>query len=350
MGDTFLLGAGFSKAVCQTMPTMKELFQLLEPLIDTADGFNREAYDYASGNVETLLTYYAIPSPSDDPIEVLRKRRVTALLEQKIGSVLQCREGHMDWLAPSDSMKFGKKLVVKWMKQESHVLTANYDTLVEQLTGLLDDTQVSGLYPIPVVPSSAIMGHNPSGTSILERALTLYKLHGSVSWYKTHGESNSDPIYGYCGFSCGLHSREKLLGDKRRFIAPPVHDKSTLLSHESMRNLWRQAKCDALAPADNLYVIGYSLPETDMAMRISAVGSQATQTGVNMPAENTALRGRYRRESLPALPRNVGSLLRRRRHVRGSRRRVRQVCGRVHQRWWCPHDGSVVRLNMPQPS
>ena len=45
MGDTFLLGAGFSKAVCQTMPTMKELFQLLEPLIDTEDGFNREAYD-----------------------------------------------------------------------------------------------------------------------------------------------------------------------------------------------------------------------------------------------------------------------------------------------------------------
>ena len=266
MGDTFLLGAGFSKAVCQTMPTMKELFQLLEPLIDTADGFNREAYDYASGNVETLLTYYAIPSPSDDPIEVLRKRRVTALLEQKIGSVLQCRERTVS--SDASGLALGEKLVGKWMEERSHVLTTNYDTLVEQLTGLLDDTHVSGLYPIPVVPSSAIMGHNPSGTSILDRALTLYKLHGSVSWYKTHGESNSDPIYGYCGFSHGLHSREKLLGDKRRFIAPPVHDKSTLLSHESMRNLWRRAKCDALAPADSLYVIGYSLPETDMAMRI----------------------------------------------------------------------------------
>ena len=265
MGDTFLLGAGFSKAVCQTMPTMKELFQLLEPLIDTADGFNREAYDYASGNVETLLTYYAIPSPSDDPIEVFRKRRVTALLEQKIGSVLQCRERTV--ASDASGLKLGEKLVGKWMEERSHVLTTNYDTLVERLTFLLNDTRISGLYPIPVVPAPAITGHNPDGTNIPCRALKLYKLHGSVSWYKTHGESNSDPIYGYSGFSPGLHSREKLLGDKRRFIAPPVHDKSTLLSHESMRNLWRQAKNNALAPADNLYVIGYSLPETDMAMR-----------------------------------------------------------------------------------
>ena len=135
------------------------------------------------------------------------------------------------------------------------------------MTRVLDDTQVSGLYPIPVVPSPAITGYDPSGKIVLHPALTLYKLHVSVSWYKPHGESNSDPIYGYCDFGVGLDPPEKLLGDKRRFIAPPVHDKSTLLSHESMRNLWRRAKNDALAPADSLYVIGYSLPETDMAMR-----------------------------------------------------------------------------------
>ena len=101
MGDAFLLGAGFSKAVCPKMPTMNELFELLKPLIGTVDGFRQEAYDCASGNVETLLSYYAIRSPSDDLIEVLRKRRVTALLEQKIGAVLQCREGRVDRLAPS---------------------------------------------------------------------------------------------------------------------------------------------------------------------------------------------------------------------------------------------------------
>ena len=59
MSDAFLLGAGFSKAICNKMPTMNELYELLEPLIDKADGFTREAYEYASGDAEALLSYYA---------------------------------------------------------------------------------------------------------------------------------------------------------------------------------------------------------------------------------------------------------------------------------------------------
>ena len=56
------------------------------------------------------------------------------------------------------------------------------------------------------------------------------------------------------------------IADKRRFIVPPVYDKSTLLSHESVRSIWKQAKENALQPADRLFVIGYSLPQTDIAM------------------------------------------------------------------------------------
>ena len=267
--DAFLLGAGFSKAVFQDMPTMSELFKQLKPLVGIDGGVSREAYQYADGNVETLLSYYAVPNPSDDHVEVLRKRIVAARLEQRIGSVLECRERHVD--RRDTNMKLGEKLVDKWYEQGSHVLTSNYDTLVERLSGQHGDTQIAVLYPIPIVPSQAIMGHNPEGTVSVhpdEPALKLYKLHGSVSWYTTEGESNADPIYGHVDFGTGsIHPKEKLLGDKRRFIAPPVHDKSTLLSHERMRNLWRQARNNALAPADNLYVIGYSLPETDMAMR-----------------------------------------------------------------------------------
>lgn len=264
MGDVFLLGAGFSRAVCPTMPTMKELFEELEPLIGNADGFSRQAYEYADRNVETLLSYYAIPNPSDDPIERLRKQRVTALLELGITLILSGKErdGDESGLNPN-----GAKLVNKWHQQQSHVLTANYDTLVERMAGAHDDTQVSNLYPIAVIPSPAIMGHNPSGT-ITGPGLKLYKLHGSVSWYTSQGESNSGPIYGHVGFGAGaFHPWEKLLGDKRCFIVPPVHDKSTLLSHESIRSIWRQANRYVLREASRLYVIGYSLPETDMAMR-----------------------------------------------------------------------------------
>ena len=269
MGDVFLLGAGFSRAVSARMPTMKELFEELKPLIGQVDGFSPEAYQHADENVETLLSYYAIRSPCDDSIEVLRKQRVAEILVRKIADHLWTREalGASDGLNPN-----GEKLVAKWDKQRSHVLTANYDTLVERMDNAMLNNAALSLYPIAITSAVSRRGYDPRGLTDTN-SLTLYKLHGSISWYKSADESRSSPIYGVSSedamFDVGgnLSGDLKLVGDKRRFIVPPVLDKSTLLSHESICNLWWQAKRYALRGASNLYVIGYSLPETDIAMQ-----------------------------------------------------------------------------------
>lgn len=272
MADTFLLGAGFSKAISATMPTMIELYQLLEQLIGMADGFSKEAYDFADGNVETLLSYYAIPNPHDHEVEILRKKRVTMLLEIGIGEVLEDRErlSAKQRLNPS-----GSKLVEHWHVQRSHVLSMNYDTLVERIAAELEYTIVGGnkanlyytdLYPIPV--SSALSREGSVLSSNYPDTFTLYKLHGSTSWYKSTVETHVDPIYGLSHEQVETPHHKKFIADKRRFIVPPVYDKSSLLNHEGIRSLWRQAKDIALKNADNLYVIGYSLPDTDAAMPI----------------------------------------------------------------------------------
>ena len=285
MNDVFLLGAGFSKAVSKRMPIMRELFDLLKPLIDKEDGFSQEAYDYAAYDVERLLTYYAVRSPYDDDEEVLRKRRVTLRLEREIGKHL--------WLSEEKGVRDGlnlngEKLVDKWREQRSHVLTTNYDTLVERMdTGLLDNGPLS-LYPIAITSAQARTGHDPRGTTIAY-SLTLYKLHGSISWYKSADESSFSPIYGISGGDSMVDTygepvgNLRLVGDKRRFIMPPVLDKSTLLSHESIRNLWWQAKRYALRGAERLYVIGYSLPETDMAMRTLLWEGRRSEQGNLLP-------------------------------------------------------------------
>ena len=273
MSDTFLLGAGFSKAICKTMPTMKELYKLLEPLIGKADGFTREAYDYADGNVETLLSYYAIPNPHDDAIERARKDRVTQLLELGIGRLLQEREEEG---ASCGLNSNGKRLALKWHEQRCHILTTNYDTLVERIAGEKIYTTANGgagslhytdLFPIPISRAFARDG-GMSFASSYPDTFTLYKLHGSTSWYKSASEATFDPIYGLSHDEHGNPRYQKFIADKRRFIVPPVYDKSSLLNHESIRSLWWQARNRALQQADNLYVIGYSLPETDAAMRI----------------------------------------------------------------------------------
>ena len=272
MSDTFLLGAGFSKAICKTMPTMKELYKLLETLIGEADGFTREAYDYADGNVETLLSYYAIPIPHDDLVERARKDRVTKLLELGIGKLLQEREeeGAIQGLNPN-----GKRLASKWHEEQSHILTTNYDTLVERIAAEIyttaDETNgglhYTDLYPIPVSSALVRDGGMVFGSNYPD-TFTLYKLHGSTSWYKSTSEATFDPIYGLSHDQHGNPRYQKFIADKRRFIVPPVYDKSSLLNHESIRSLWWQARNHALQQADNLYVIGYSLPETDAAMHI----------------------------------------------------------------------------------
>ena len=269
MGDVFLLGAGFSRAVSAKMPTMKELFEELKPLIGQVDGFSREAYEHADDNVETLLSYYAIRSPCDDSIEVLRKQRVAEILVREIANRLWTREelGAKDGLNPN-----GEKLVAKWRKQRSHVLTANYDTLVERMDDAMLNNAALSLYPIAITSALSRGGHDPHGLAS-SNSLTLYKLHGSISWYKSADESSFSPIYGVSGenpmfdVDGKLVGELKMVGDKRRFIVPPVLDKSTLLSHESICNLWWQAKRYALRGASKLYVIGYSLPETDIAMQ-----------------------------------------------------------------------------------
>lgn len=271
MTDAFLLGAGFSKAICKTMPTMNELYALLEPLIGTADGFTREAYDYASGNVETLLSYYAIRGPHDDGVEGLRKQRVARLLEMEIGGFLVSREaeGAGRGLNPR-----GVMLVSKWHNQGSHVLTTNYDTLVERIAGEKIYPTAHGsdgslyytdLYPIPISSALARTGVALYGSGQPD-TFTLYKLHGSTRWYKATSDTTFDPIYGLSHDTPDDSRHARLVADKRRFIVPPVYDKSSLLSHESIRSIWWQAKNKALRQADTLYVIGYSLPETDTAM------------------------------------------------------------------------------------
>ena len=269
MSDTFLLGAGFSRAISAKMPTMKDLFDELKPLVGQEEGFSAEAYKYAAGNVETLLSYYAIRSPSDDSIEVLRKQRVAEILVRKIAEHLWVQEE----LADQEGLNTkGVKLVDKWHKERSHVLTANYDMLVERMDGAMWNNAALSLYPIAITSALSRGGYDPHGLP-RSNSLTLYKLHGSISWYKSADESSSSPIYGVSGenpmfdVDGKLVGDLKMVGDKRRFIVPPVLDKSTLLSHESICNLWWQAKEYALSRADNLYVIGYSLPETDVAMR-----------------------------------------------------------------------------------
>ena len=264
MTDAFLLGAGFSKAIASSMPTMADLYADIELFVDPKDGITKDEFDFSAGNVEILLSHFAIRSPHDDEVEVLRKQRITMLIENAIGENIRQTEN----LAVSDGLNpVGEELILKWHDNRTHVFTTNYDTIVERIAQESEHALNAGiLYPIPITPAPSRDGAARYGGETKE-TFTFYKLHGSTSWFKSNSDVTFDPIYSLRPDQFLRPDLVKFIADKRRFIVPPVYDKSTLLNHEILRTLWLQAKQRALWPADSLYIIGYSLPETDTAMR-----------------------------------------------------------------------------------
>ena len=226
MNDAFLIGAGFSKAVCPQMPTMKQLFKCLKDSADDGDGIAEEEYDYAAGDVEGLLSYFAITGPQDDLAEVLRKKRVTVLLENRIGSIVADLE-QLEYKKGFNPKGLG--LVRKWHEDQGHILTTNYDTVVERILweGFKDDASgwplrvdYPDLYPIPITharsrqETGGIFGRKSVETC------TLYKLHGSTTWYASGSEAPSAPIYGLSYTQLFDETLYKFVMDKRRFIIP----------------------------------------------------------------------------------------------------------------------------------
>ena len=102
-------------------------------------------------------------------------------------------------------------------------------------------------------------------------AFTLLKLHGSANWYYSgrpdfYGE---DILYADVpAFGDAAAGDERRHADKETLIIPPVTEKTTYFRNETVNRVWLEA-ADALGTADRVFVIGYSLPPSDLGMRLS---------------------------------------------------------------------------------
>ncbi|MEP2446460.1 hypothetical protein A8B79_14200 [Balneola sp. EhC07] len=111
--------------------------------------------------------------------------------------------------------------------------------------------------------------------------IPIYKLHGSLNW-GVEEESNqiipwdfasyfSNRSYGYHtdgGYlTLGSHildgefKKENEKIGKEVFLVPPTFNKT--FNNKEIREVWRKAS-KALSEAENLFIIGFSLPETDL--------------------------------------------------------------------------------------
>lgn len=261
MKEIFLFGAGLSKAFKTEMPLMSEL---------TAQIYRYPAWKRFKkyGNIEKLLTFLSQSYPWEDQAFSLRKRADFLDLSHLIGSVISERQENQNALHPN-VIKFAEYLHAT----KAHILTLNYDTLVERAviaaaTRVAQSVQLEDLFPIALT-AAASRGGAGMWASYATESITLYKLHGSLSFFYSgspqfYGENillSDDPKE-----ITGSFSALKTVGDKVPLIVPPTFDKSIYFNNETVKAFWSLAS-GALRESNKLIIIGYSFPSSDQMIR-----------------------------------------------------------------------------------
>lgn len=276
MGDAFLLGAGFSHAVSDKMPLVKDLAEII------ADMGKLPARLLAHQNFELLLSYLQTDQPFLEDIENLENKALFHTLTLRLASFLWARQySAMDskpqWLtAPTEGPRT-VGLIQIWESQRSSVVTLNYDTFIEAaIEG--PPRAYREVYPFTIEPSDS---YSPGIHFLRPRSsFRLYKLHGSLNWLYS-GErapwiqwpedlmmvgrwvnKADDPGKHQSDFSEILKNRPGL----RPLIVPPSFGKSPYFSNIMIQETWRETRKD-LADSEKLFILGYSMPNADIQVR-----------------------------------------------------------------------------------
>ncbi|MES2308382.1 MAG: SIR2 family protein [Verrucomicrobiota bacterium] len=276
----FVLGAGFSKAVCNEMPLANELIDRLAKRSEAISEKKRFLELLPDANkFELFLTHLAQEKPWTSEAQNSRDRADFLDLSRCIAHELQFITDKFleEFKKEKVPVSWLKQLIDFWKQQKSNVISFNYDTLVEwtsidkYVSGA--ETPYSGLsccdsiYSVRLVDKRRSFDMiSGSGVSHRENAFKLYKLHGSINWYYS-GQRN---FYGETIYvsPTGFHRDQEqgilnMMEDKIPLIMPPVLDKTIYAQNEQIKRLWYKAG-EAIRSADIIVFIGYSFPHNDI--------------------------------------------------------------------------------------
>ena len=301
----WILGAGFSKAISEHMPTMAELGLATcstiaedDMLVLSLGAAERAAIHSGTiplGDLEVWLTSLASPQPFLSESENLRRAALSSQLTEIIADEIErlrrlaCGGARPRWL---------DDLITLWHYGEDAVLSLNYDTLVEnsvvslRLTDrlgrqLLRCSPILRWYPRQVVSEvSRNVNNDPVDT------FEFLKLHGSTNWYVMAGTAEvnrADELITEWtpDERAAPHFLRAPLRGASRAILIPTADKAVGYTKAVFANIWRAAR-GRLETATELVLFGYSLPPSDSSMRALLSQSVSTEIPVTIIDPNAA--------------------------------------------------------------
>jgi hypothetical protein len=267
-----ILGAGFSRAVSDQMPTTQmpttdELGDLATAALRDG-GHLRRPEHFQNGYFEAWLSRLAEPQPDLRDDENLHNEAWFVRLTEILRDVLVGRQEEVMSAGPPPWWL--QRLIGVAHQLRMSVITFNYDTLIESAfdTATVWDWKqsrraftshlLSELPPSVLQPDS--YGFPPAET------FRLIKLHGSVDCWWVRGDATGATIIRAHPlaepWTAERPQRDAPPG-RTPFVVPPAAAKSSFYRNPVTRELWQRA-AEALGNADRVALVGYSVPVTDL--------------------------------------------------------------------------------------
>ena len=293
--EIFILGAGFSRAIAgNIMPSLngltkeiaegisssseqdiKNMWQqyIVQPNIGNIRSINDPNPNKNQSNFEDIMTFlssdFAYENYKDQHLKAILYRYITDLIvkiferKNQEKSILQA-----PWLH-----EFAKHL----HNERSEIFTFNYDLVLENLLARENNLDIRGCEAIYSVknmgnpyfqentfhfdPQTATLNieENPMREWKQGWHIKLYKLHGSINWLYDPDFQNGVRVV-------SSHTPQEYKQGLQCLIVPPTMLKNFELKTKLLDFQWHVFK-EKLAQATKLYIIGYSIPKTDIATR-----------------------------------------------------------------------------------
>lgn len=267
--DVFFFGAGFSKSLNNSYPTLAELSEYF-----LENGFIYENEKIYKDNLEQLLTYLITPLPFKTKEDILRDE---ASYLEKINKISKFFIELLETKEIDKNNKYILNLSQYINDNKCTCITLNYDLLLEEILFLthensyqdIDSYDVFYKIPIKQIDERKNTKSNNYGFNFYQgnfnmnnNFVEIIKLHGSINWYCDQAYSNSQ-IYSF--MEKVDRYKDELFVDLKPLIIPPILDKTNNYNHILLRSLWKKA-FKAIQKAKNIYIYGFSFPITDLSV------------------------------------------------------------------------------------
>lgn len=286
-----VLGAGFSKAISQQMPTIDELGESCRPLLEAAGHKDRLPTRFANGLFEQWLSRLATDQPDYSAATNAENLGVFARASEAIARMLDSAQRNaLLWPCPP----WLADLVVWFHRFETTVITFNYDNLIEYVVMSEDFEGSDGserrrVRPVDILGDLPPYPPQPGRLGgRLVKTFQLLKLHGSLDWRWSPGDESGATLnrldltgeWEHPG-QPDVEEIARRLPGREPFIVPPTAVKSPYYTNPITRELWSRASA-ALDATKVIVLMGYSMPITDLvftAMLRENVHAEVTAAG-----------------------------------------------------------------------